>query len=119
MRPSRHSAADSIGTGSSCTCERFGAQILSLGATFGGQAGGFEGARAAAQDEGELPGPRLWQGRPRGAAAGEGGRRVNRLEGTSAIAPGTKPEAIPTRSCVLPAGASRSSALGTGSPGEG
>ena len=44
--------------------------------------GGFEGAEATAQDEGERPGPWLWQGWPCGAAAGEGGRRVNRLEGT-------------------------------------
>ena len=59
-----------------------GAQIVSLGAAFGGLAGGFEGAGATAQDERERPGPWLWQGWPRGAAAGEGGRRVNRLEGT-------------------------------------
>jgi hypothetical protein len=39
-----------------------------------------------------------------------------RLSWTSAMAPGTKPDAMPTRSCVLPSGASRSSALGTGSP---
>ena len=44
--------------------------------------GGFEGAGGAAQDEGEHPGPWLWQGGQWGAAAGEGGRRVNRLEGT-------------------------------------
>ena len=45
--------------------------------------GGFERAGAAAQEEGKRPGPRLWQEWPCGAAAGEGGRRVNRLEGTS------------------------------------
>ena len=44
--------------------------------------GGFEGAGGAAQDEGEHPGRWLWQGGPWGAAAAEGGRRVNRLEGT-------------------------------------
>ena len=66
-----------------CTCERVGAQILSPGAAFGGLAGGFEGAGAAAQDEVGRPGPWLWQAWPCGAAAGEGGRRVNRLEGTS------------------------------------
>ena len=65
------------------TCKRFGAQILSLGAATGGLAGGFEGAGAAAQEEGKRPGPWLWQGWPCGAAAGEGGRRVNRLEGAS------------------------------------
>ena len=64
------------------TCERVGAQIFSPGAAFGGLAGGFEGAGAAAQDEVGRPGPWLWQGWPRGPAAGKGGRRVNRLEGT-------------------------------------
>jgi hypothetical protein len=63
-------------------CERVGAQILSLGAAFGGLAGCFEGAGATAQEERKRPGPWLWQGWPRGVAAGEGGRRVNRLEGT-------------------------------------
>ena len=65
-----------------CTCERVGAQIRSLGRTTGGLAGGFEGAGATAQEERKRPGPWLWQGWPRGVAAGEGGRRVNRLEGT-------------------------------------
>ena len=56
--------------------------------------GGFEAAGATAQDEGEHPGPWLWQGGQWGAAAGEGGRRLNRLEGTSsrlrsACSPGT------------------------------
>ena len=50
------------------TCERVGAQILSLGAAFGGLAGGFEGAGAAAQEEEKRPGPRLWHGWPRGRA---------------------------------------------------
>ena len=63
-------------------CRRDGAQIRSLGRTTGGLAGGFEAAGATAQEEGKRPGPWLWQGWPRGAAAGEGGRRVNRLEGT-------------------------------------
>ena len=54
------------------TCKRVGAQILSLGSAFGGLAGGFEGAGAAAQEEGERPGPWLWQGWPRGAAAARG-----------------------------------------------
>ena len=64
------------------TCKRVGAQIRSLGAATGGLAGGFEGAGAAAQEEGERPDPWLRQGWPCGAASGEGGRRVNRLEGT-------------------------------------
>ena len=34
--------------------------------------GGFEGAAAAAQEEGKRPGPWPWQGWPCGAAAGEG-----------------------------------------------
>ena len=34
------------------TCERVGAQIRSLGAAFGGLAGGFEGAGATAQEKG-------------------------------------------------------------------
>ena len=42
--------------------------------------GGFEGFGATAQEEGKRTGPWLWQGWPWGAAAGEGGRRVNRLE---------------------------------------
>ena len=46
--------------------------------------GGFEAAGGAAQDEGEHPGPWLWQGEPWGAAAGEGGRHLNRLEATKA-----------------------------------
>ena len=64
-------------------CTRFGAQILSLGAAFGGLAGGFDGTDGAAQEEGERPGPWLWRGWPCGAAAGEGGRRDNRLEATN------------------------------------
>ena len=63
-----------------------GAQIVSLGAAFRGLAGGFEGAEATAQDEGERPGPWLWQGGPCSAAAAEGGRRVNRLERTDGMA---------------------------------
>ena len=47
-----------------------------------GAGGGFEEGGATAQEEGKRPGPWLWQGWPCGAAAGEGGRRVNRLEGT-------------------------------------
>ena len=43
----------------SCTCKRVGAKVLSLGAAFGGLAGGFEGAGAAAQEEGEHPDPKL------------------------------------------------------------
>ena len=46
--------------------------------------GGFEGVGATAQEEGKRTGPWLWQGWPWGAAAGEGGRRVNRLEDTEA-----------------------------------
>ena len=64
-----------------------GSQVLSLGRATGGLAGGFEAAGAAAQDEGERPGPWLWQGGQWGAAAGEGGRRVNRLEGTGGWPP--------------------------------
>ena len=64
------------------TCKRVGAQVLSLGAAFGGLAGGFKGAGGAAKDEGKHPGPWLWQAGQWGAAAAEGGRRVNRLEGT-------------------------------------
>ena len=41
------------------TCERVGAQILSLGAATGGLAAAFDGAAAAAQEEGERPGPWL------------------------------------------------------------
>ena len=67
------------------TCEQVRGHILSLGSAFGGLAGGFEGAGGAAQDEGEHPGPWLWQGRQWCAAAAEGGRRVNRLEGTRAL----------------------------------
>ena len=47
-----------------------------------GLAGGFEAAGAAAGEEGMGPGPWLWQGGQWGAAAAEGGRRVNRLERT-------------------------------------
>ena len=68
-----------------CICKRLGAQILSLGRATGGLVGGFEGAGGAAQDEEKHPGPWLWQGWPRGAAAAEGGRRVNRLEGTASL----------------------------------
>ena len=64
------------------TCKRVGAQILSLGAATGGLAGGFEGAAAKAQEEGKRPGPWLWQEWPWGAAAAEGGRHLNPLEGT-------------------------------------
>ena len=39
-----------------------------------------KGMGATAQEEGERPGPWLWQGWRCGAAVGEGGRRVNRLE---------------------------------------
>jgi len=69
-------------------CKRDGAQIRSLGRTTGGLAGGFEAAGATAQEEGKHPGPWLWQGWPRGAAAGEGGRRVNRLEDAEPTAEG-------------------------------
>ena len=48
----------------------------------GGLGSNFEAAGGAAQDEGEHPGPWLWQGGQWGAAADEGGRRVNPLEGT-------------------------------------
>ena len=44
--------------------------------------GGLVAGQVAAQGEGERPGPWLLQGWPCGAAAGEGGRRVNRLEVT-------------------------------------
>ena len=47
--------------------------------------GGIEGAGGAAQDEGKHPGPWLWQGGQWGAAAAEGGRRVNRLEVTLGV----------------------------------
>ena len=53
------------------------------GAAFGGRACGFEGTGATDHDAGERPGPWLWQGWRCGAAVGEGGRRVNRLEGAS------------------------------------
>ena len=66
-----------------CTCTRVGAQILSLARAAGGLAGGFEGAGATAKEEGKRPDPWLWQERPRGAATGEGGRRVSPLEGTA------------------------------------
>ena len=61
-------------------------QILSLGRATGWLVGGFEGAGATAQEEGKRAGPWLWQGWPCGAAAGEGGRRVNRLERTASRA---------------------------------
>ena len=64
------------------TCKRFRAQILSLGAATGGLAGVFEAAGGAAQEQAGRPGPWLWQEWPWGAAASEGGRRVNRLEDT-------------------------------------
>ena len=54
-----------------------GSRDLSLGAAFGGLAGGFEGAGAAAQDEGERPGPWLWQKWPCGAAATSTGASVH------------------------------------------
>ena len=66
------------------TCKRFRAQILSLGAATGGLAGVFEAAGGAAQEQAGRPGPWLWQEWPWGAAASEGGRRVNRLEDTGA-----------------------------------
>jgi hypothetical protein len=74
-------------TASGSTCERVRGQSLSLGSAFGGLAGGYERAGAAAQEEGERPGPWLWQEWPCGAAAAEGGRRVNRLEGTALGSP--------------------------------
>ena len=80
-----------------CTCKRVGAQILSLGAAFGGLACGFEGAGATAQEERKRPGPWPWQGWPRGAAAGEGGRHLNRLEGTYEIAPPDEQRSIVSR----------------------
>ena len=46
------------------------------------QSGCFETAWGAAQDQAGRHGPWLWQGWPCGAAAAEGGRRVNPLEGT-------------------------------------
>ena len=68
------------------TCKRFRAQILSLGAATGGLAGGFEGAGAAAQEEGKRPGLALAHGRGRGGRAvrplARAGRRLNRLEDT-------------------------------------
>ena len=64
------------------TCERVGAQILSPEAAIGGLVGGFEGAGDTAQEEGKRTGPWLWQEWPCGAAAAEGGRHLNRLEGT-------------------------------------
>jgi hypothetical protein len=60
--------------------------------------GGFEGTGGAAQNEREHPGPWLWQRGQWGAAAGEGGRRVNRLEGTRW---GARPPSR-RRSCVAP-----------------
>ena len=59
-----------------------GAQASSLGAATGGLAAGLEAAGGAAQDHAGRPGPWLWQGWPWGAAAAEGGRHLNRLEGT-------------------------------------
>ena len=76
---------------SSGTCERVGAQIRSRGRATGGLAGGLEAAGAAAQEEGERPGPWLWQEWPWGAAAGEGGRHLNRLEGTCGATPRSAP----------------------------
>ena len=73
--PLQHSTCKRVGA-------RVGAQIRSLGRALGGLAGGFEAAGAAAQEEGERPDPWLRQGWPWGAATAEGGRRVNRLEGT-------------------------------------
>ena len=75
------------------TCERVGAQIRSLGRATGGLACGFKAAGGAAQDEGKRPGPWLWQGWPWGAATGEGGRHLNRLEDTSASAASLLPPA--------------------------
>ena len=48
-----------------------------------GAGGGFEEGGATAQEEGKRPGPWLWQEWPCEAAAGEGGRPLNRLEGTA------------------------------------
>ena len=69
-----------------------------LGVAFGGLAGGFEGAGATAQEERRRAGPWLWREWPRGGAAGEGGRRVNRLERTRS--PGRR--ALPVRSAAVP-----------------
>ena len=55
----RLAAVVALELGLGLTCKRVGAKVLSLGAAFGGLAGGFEGAGAAAQEEGEHPGPRL------------------------------------------------------------
>ena len=71
------------------TCKRFRAQILSLGAATGGLAGGCEGAGATAQEQGKRPGPWLWQEWPWGAAAAEGGRHLDPLEGTRALPAGS------------------------------
>ena len=65
-----------------------------LGVAFGGLAGGFEGAGATAQEERRRAGPWL----RRGAAAGEGGRRVNRLERTRS----PDRRALPVRSAAVP-----------------
>ena len=81
-RLSSRTAAGPRGCTRCRTCKRVGAQICSLGTATGGLAGGLEAAGGAAQDEGEHPGPWLWQGGQWGAAAAEGGRCVSRLEDT-------------------------------------
>ena len=60
----------------------WGACPQSQQTAFGGLAGGFEAAGGAAQDQPGRPGPWLWQGGQWGAAAAEGGRHLNLLEGT-------------------------------------
>ena len=80
-----------------CTCTRVGAQMRSLGRTTGGLAGGLEAAGGAAQDQAGRPGPWLWQGRPWGAAAAEGGRHLNPREVTYEIAPPDEHRSIVSR----------------------
>ena len=63
------------------TCKRVVAQILSLGRATGGLVGGFEGAAAAGQDEGERPGP---------YGCGRDGRAVLPLPTAAAVSTGLR-----------------------------
>ena len=69
------------------TCERVGAQILSLGAAFRGLAGGFDGAAATAQERGSA----LAHGR------GRGGRVVLPLARAAAVSTGLRVRAVRRR----------------------
>jgi len=84
---------------------------------FQGLAHGFEAAGGAAQDQAARPGPWLWQGGQWGAAAGEGGRRVNRLEGTSDARPFARGPLVNLRGGGEDAGGSIGEAGAQGSRG--